>query len=126
MDSWRLSEQELALARIYLAHQPMELWTLDDYSLLVDVVVQRYLPLGVLRGKAEALAIHANLMGRVQASVPGLTDAQAGVLAVPVTAKGVGKLFALPGAAARMLDYGMLRTCEAAAGITDSLRHRVK
>ncbi len=128
MESWRLSEQEMALARIYLAHLPMDQWALSDYSLLVDFMVQRYLPLGVLRTKAEALVVQANLMGRVQAQLGSIEPLQADSLAaaMPTTVAGANNLFKLASVGRQILDYGVLRACESVAGLTDALRHRVK
>lgn len=128
MDSWRLTEQEMALARIYMAHLPMDQWSLNDYSLLVDYLMQRYLPAGVLRTKAEALVVQSNLMGRVQAQLGTIdADTAAGLAqAMPSTAAGARKAFSLASASTQILDYGVLRACESVAGMSDALRHRVK
>lgn len=128
LEAWRLSEHELALVRIYLAHLPLDQWTLEDYGLLVDYLVQRYLPIGVLRTEAEALAVQSNLMGRVQAQLGTLDADHAGQLAaaLPSTAFAARASFEFTSAASAILDYGILRCCEQVAGLADAVRHRVK
>ena len=46
-----------------------KLYTLDDWMSLVDYLIQRYLPDGVIQSEAEYLTIRAALLGKVQANM---------------------------------------------------------
>lgn len=127
-EAWRLTPQELGVLRVYLAHLPLAQWTLDDYALLVELLMQQYLPAGVLATEVEALAVQAHLLGRAQAHVGTIDAAAAGALTLkmPATVAEARRSFALPQAAAQVLEYGRLHATEAVRSMTDALRHRVK
>lgn len=70
----RWSQAEFEAARMRLEEVPPSAYTLDDWLLLVDYLVQRYLPDGVIQTEAEYLVVRAGLAGRVQAA---MQDAEA-------------------------------------------------
>src|SRR5271170_1077613 len=49
----RWGTDELKLVRIYLERLPPSQWTLDDHMMMVDYVVQKYLPANELKSEAE-------------------------------------------------------------------------
>ena len=65
----RWDKNELALVKLYLETLPPDQFTLDDWGMVVDYLVQRYLPEDELRTEAEWLTTRAGLMGRVQANM---------------------------------------------------------
>lgn len=128
MQPWALTSQELGVARLYLAHLPLEHWTLSDYELMVEYLIGRYLPPSALRSVAEKYAVHTSIMGRVQALQPALTaDATRMVVAALPTSVVVAQAqFRLPAVAQAVMDYGYLHCAEAVAGASDKFRHQLK
>lgn len=124
----QLTAAELQLARIYLAHLPIEQWSFWDYSLLVDYLFGSYLPVGTLRSEAEKLAVQASVMGRVQALHPALelVGANAVVAALPATVLVAQAQFRLPAVAKAVMDYGYAHCAEAVVSTSDAFRHKLK
>ena len=126
--NWHMTEQELALTRLYLQHLPLESWALKDYALLVDYLVQRYLPEGVLFSAAEMLVVRATLLGKAHAKLGALEPDKAATLAesLPARVSAATHAFQLGKQLGSILEYGRLRACESVAGMSDALRHRLK
>lgn len=124
----RWSQRELAVARLFLESLPVGQYRLDDYGLLVDFLVQRYLPGDVLRSEAEALAVRASMMGRVQANVEKLSAAQAGIIvgALPGSYEQVANQFSPSRAQAAALDYARVHACEQVTAMSDAMRHKLR
>lgn len=126
MERWTGSE--LALVKLYLEHIPPGLWTLEDHMMMVDYLVQRYLPAHDLRTEAEWMVSRASLMGRVQANLDSLTAAQAdsilGVL--PATAEAIVELFPATQAQRATMDYSRVRAAENVRKLADDARHRMR
>ena len=55
----------------YLATKPRASYTLADWLLVVDVILQRYLGDGVIRSESEYLTVKAALTGKLQANMEG-------------------------------------------------------
>lgn len=125
---WALTAQELGLARVYLAHLPLEHWTLWDVELLVEYLIGRHLPPAALRSEAEKLAVRSTLMGRVQASHPelGVESVRAVVAGLPASVAVAQAQFRLPAVAQAVLQYGHLHCAETVAAASDAFRHRIK
>ena len=122
---------ELVLVRIYLENLPEGEYSLSDWGLLVDYLVNRYMPAAELASEAEWLAVRAALMGKVQASLDGkLTVQQADGLmgAMPLTIQSVQQTFDFGNNALmnHVLDYGRLRCAEHVTQLTQNTRHRLK
>ncbi|HEY0205310.1 MAG TPA: hypothetical protein VGC15_14295 [Acetobacteraceae bacterium] len=58
-------------ARVELEMKPPELFSLDDWMLLADYLIQRYLPDGVINDEAEYLTVRASILGKIQAAQRG-------------------------------------------------------
>jgi hypothetical protein len=58
-------------AENYLNTKPSSSYTLDDWMLVVDVLLQRYLGEDVIQSEAEYLTVRAQLLGKLQANMPG-------------------------------------------------------
>jgi hypothetical protein len=126
MERW--SPGELALVKLYLEHLPPEAWTLDDHMLMVDYLVQRYLPASDMRTEAEWLATRASLMGRAQAALEKITAGQADTLiaAMPLTAAASMERFPPSRAQRATMEFAAARCAENVRKLTDDVRHRVR
>ena len=65
----RWSQADFDRVRDYLAAKPRADYTLDDWMMYVDWLVQEYLPEGVIATEAEYLAVRAQLAGKVNATL---------------------------------------------------------
>lgn len=121
----RWTPDELRLVRTYLeALRPAE-FMLDDWLLLVDWLVQRYLPLTDLRSEADWLATRAGFMGRIQAALGdvGADDADLILTHLPPPPE-AAKL--VPPTTQAAIAFGRARACEAVTAISDQTRHRLR
>lgn len=127
MERW--SPTEIGLTRLYLESLPPDQFALDDWLLLTDYLVQRYLPADDLRTEAEWLATRSNLMGRVQAAMAEpATEAEADhvLAALPATADEAARVFGMTPAQRAALDYGNAHCAENVVALTDTIRHRMR
>lgn len=126
MERW--TPAELDLVKLYFASIPGDEFTLQDSMLLVDFLVQRYLPAGELRTEAEWLAVRATLMGRVQANLPDLTGKQVDPIlqALPTTVVGAASTFPMRPTQVAVLEYAAEHTMENVQGVADDVRHRMR
>lgn len=124
----RWTEGERQLVRIYLQSLPPGSWTLEDNMLLVDYIVQRYLPETDLRSEAEWLATRATLMGRVQANMERLTRRQADkvLAALPSTISEASEQFSMSPVQSAILRYGNARAAENVVRLAESTRQRMR
>ncbi|SDH26859.1 hypothetical protein [Nitrosomonas sp. Nm132] len=125
----RWDKGELALVKLYLEALPPEQFTLDDWGMVVDFLVQRYLPEDELRTEAEWLATRSGLMGKVQANMqksPNLKQADRLLAAMPNTVKGASKQFKLSSVQHAVLDFGRARAAEAVTRLSDNVRHKMR
>ncbi len=65
----RWSDTEFAEVRFRLEAKPTSSYTLDDWLMLVEWLIARYLPDGVIQGEAEYLTVKAALLGKMQATM---------------------------------------------------------
>lgn len=124
----RWDQKEIDLVRLYLQSIPPGELSLDDWSLVIDYMVQRYLPLDALNEEAEWLSVKANLMGRVQAHMASITPEQAAhvAYALPPTVTEAGVMFKFSDVAESILSYGKARACDTIHSIPEAARHRLK
>lgn len=125
MERW--TKDELKLVRIYLERLPPGKWTFDDHAMMVDYVVQKYLPLEELTTEAEWLATRSALMGRVQASL-NAKDSQANKLAaaLPSTIEQAEKKFQLTPAQVETLRYAKAHAGENVRAFKEDARHALR
>lgn len=119
---------ELALTRLYLETLPPERFTLDDWMMVVDYLVHRYMSPESMIDEAQWLASRASMMGRVQARMEALTAAQAATVlsALPATVPATAAAFGLSAAQSAMLEYGRVRCAENVVSLSDELRHALR
>jgi hypothetical protein len=126
MERW--TKGELELVKLYLEALPPAAWTIDDHMMVVEYVAQKYLPADDLRTEAEWLATKASLMGRVQANMDKVTEAQADTVlaALPNTVEQAAAQFGLSAAQRAVMEFGRARCADHVTSVTDSARHRIK
>jgi hypothetical protein len=122
---------ELALVRLYLESLPITEYRLPDWGLVIDYLLQRYMPPTELHADGEWLAVRSTLMGRVQANLSKQIDvakADAIMRALPLTVQAVQQSFDFSGNARlnNTLEYARLRCCDNVAQVTEAARHRLK
>lgn len=64
----RWDAAEFDKVKLYLEAKHPTDYTLDDWMLVVDLLIQRYLPDGVIKTEAEYLAVRAALLGKIEAN----------------------------------------------------------
>jgi hypothetical protein len=124
----RWTQQELALVKIYLESIDPLAMELEDWSLVIDFLVQRYMPLELLLEEGEWLATKAQLMGRVQAHTGTMEAGAASAIAeaLPGTVAGAQAMFAYSDAEAAILSFGKESCCDAIVSLTEDMRHRLR
>lgn len=123
----RWGPTELGVVRLYLRNLPPTRFQIDDWMLLVDYLVQRYLPESDLRSEADWLATRANLMGRVQAALGDVTEARAETLLARLPSpEEVGRRWGTNSQQQAALEYGRARCAESVTSLADGARHRLR
>lgn len=124
----RWTQEELDLVRIYLENIPPGQMTMDDWSMVIDYMVQRYLPTDTLNEEAEWLVVKSNLMGRMQAHVGDIDPGVAAAIAeaLPSTVAEAGVMFKFSDVAESILSYGKERACDSVQAISEATRHKLK
>lgn len=124
----RWSDGERELVKLYLETLPPTEWTLDDNMLMVDYLVQRYLPADDLRTEAEWLATRATLMGKVQANMESLDAKQADTVlaALPSTVDEAAQFVPLTPLQVSVMRFGAARAAENVQRLADDARHRMR
>lgn len=120
----RWDATELGIVRLYLQNLPREAFTLEDWMILVDYLVQRYLPESDLRSEADWLATRSSIMGRVQAAMerqPTAAEADR-ILAELLAPDSV----AMTDEQRAVIDYGRAHTAEYVTSVADGLRHKLR
>lgn len=125
---YRWTPGELQMARLYLSSLLPSDWTLEDHMLMVDYLVQRYLPVDDLRPESEWLATRSVLMGRVQANMPNMTIAQADVVigALPLTVRAAHAQFRLNPTQLATLNFAAARAADRVQKVSDDTRYRIR
>jgi hypothetical protein len=122
---------ELSLVRIYLENLAPGSFQLSDWALVVDYLVQRYLPADEMASEAEWLSVRAAIMGKVQASLDGeigVPQADALMGALPLTAHAAQQTFDFDDNTLmnHILEYGRLRCADQVTQLRENVRHRLK
>lgn len=125
---YRWTPTELQLAKLYLSSLPPGEWVLEDHMLMVDYLVQRYLPADDLRAESEWLATRSTLMGRVQANMPSVTMEQADKLigAMPLTVRSTHAQFRLNPRQLATLNFAASSAADRVQKVSDDTRYRLR
>lgn len=125
----RWSEDKFEEIRVHLEQKHARYYTPADWSLLVDWLVQKYLPDGVIHGEAQYLAVRAYLAGRMQAALDPMPppDVIARVMeAMPLTVVAANQVATFTGREAAIIGFARARAAELIGDLGDATRHRIK
>lgn len=126
----RWSPQQLATVRRQLEGKKRSQFALDDWMLLADWIIQRYLPAETVITESEYLAVRSVFAGRIQAALEGrdIPDStKAAVVAAAPTTMRAAETFGKPaGLEVAVLNFARARAAELITDIGDRTRHRIK
>lgn len=127
----RWTPEQLSAVRRRLERRGPDAMGLDDWLLLVDWLIQRYLPADVALSEAEYLAVRSAAAGKIQAATEhrGLTEQQKALLAghAPTAMSQWETAFGKPaGLEAAVLDFARARAAQLITDIGERTRHRMK
>ena len=125
MERW--GQDELKIVRLYLERLPSQEWTLNDHMMMVDYLVQRYLPPDELKSEAEWLATRSVLMGRVQANME-LKAKQMEIVAahLPIALGQALSRFPMTPAQRQAIEYANVHAGENVRKFKDDTRHALR
>ncbi|WOL24212.1 particle associated protein [Yersinia phage fHe-Yen8-01] len=126
MQVW--TDEERAMADLYLRSIPLNQWTLDDHFMAVELTVQTYMPKDIVIKEAEWLATKATLMGKVQANwEKELTAPQADkvLMALPNTKNEISGI-PLTQIERTTLDFANARAAEHVVNLADNTRKMMR
>jgi hypothetical protein len=112
----------------YLASKTPATMLYEDWSMLVDYLLQTNFSTAFAVSHAEWLAVRASIMGKLQGTHPDLTLAQADnvLAAMPNTIAQAISIFGGTTLQHSVMTYGSARCAESITGLTDSVRHKMK
>jgi hypothetical protein len=123
----RWTPGEVEAAQAYLSGVPKEYWAVTDYELLVEFLVQKYLPPDFAFTQADWMAHRAYLMGKVQAVMRDVTPGVAEtMLQIWEDQKRLESAMRAAGMNQAILDYGTARCADLIVGLTEKTRHAMK
>lgn len=125
----RWSEDKFDAVRRQLDQKHARDYAPSDWAMLVDWLVQRYLPDGVIQDEAEYLAVRAFLAGKMQASTDAAlpADVVARVMeSMPLTVVAADKVATFTGREAAIIGFARARAAELIGDLGDATRHRIK
>jgi len=124
----RWTKGEVALTKLYLETLPPEQFTLDDWMMVVDYLVHRYLPADDLIEEAKWLAYRSSMMGKVQSRLDSISAAGADTVlaALPASVAAAQATVGLTPAQAKMIEYGAARCAENVVALADGARHALR
>lgn len=125
----RWDEARFEQVRSKLMSMDPDKMTIADYELLIEWLINRYLPQGVIESEAEFLAVRAALLGKIQSNLEvdhRVTDPMIGRIVdlLPTTFAAVPPHVFTPLEAA-MLEYGRAHAAEAIRSVSDQIRHKM-
>lgn len=120
----RWSPAELGTVRLYLSRLPPAAWELEDWLMLVDYLVQRYLPADSLRTEADWLATRSAMMGRIQAAAADVSGDDADTLLQLPDFSSLGA--GMTTLQRSTIAFGRERCCEHVTALADSARHKMR
>lgn len=124
----RWDNSELTRVRIYLETTPPDLFDLDDWMMVSDYLVQRYLPAEAVMEDAKWQVNRAAMMGRVEANLPEIKAAAIAnlhdklVRDATVLKREVG----MSREQAAAIEFGQARCCQYVTNVTESTRAVIK
>lgn len=124
----RWNAEEMESVKLYLESLPEEAFALDDWMMVVDYLIQKYLPLDVMMNEAKLQVMRASMMGRVQAHMPDMSAKDAIKLAMelPLSVVALEWEFGMTAAQRAAIEFGQARCCQYVTNVTESVRDKMK
>lgn len=112
----------------YLASRPVAEWKAEDWTALVDLLVQKHLPVDVLSSSAEELAVKSQALGAVQAAHGEIPVAAAAAMLPKLasTVSDFAKHAQLHEWQVGVLEYAKARGAENIVALTNGARGALK
>ena len=124
----RWNKKQLDDARKQIESKEPADYTIDDWMLLVDWLVQKYLPADVITADSEYLAVRSVLAGKVQANMdaqkPGHKLIGSVIAMLPEGKEMIP--FTLNDLTQSVIDFASARAAELISDLGDNVRHRIK
>lgn len=125
----RFSEAHFEIVRRRLASMNPASMTISDYELLIEWLINRYLPAGVIDTEAQFLAVRSALMGKIESNLSvdrRITDPMIDRIVdlLPTDFAHVPARVLTP-LETSMMDYGRAHAAEAIRGVASQTRHRM-
>lgn len=117
----RLTPSELSLLESLLRSGNTDSYSTDEWMLLVDYWLERYLPHDFAISQGYWLAARAVFMGRMQAVLSKPPEQKAMELAMEMAEKQP-----MTASAAKIIEIGKAHCTESIVSLSDSVKHRVK
>lgn len=127
----RWDQDQFDQVRRHLAAKPRSTWTLDDWLLVVDWLIQRYLPDRIIGTLAQYLTVRSALAGKIQANMtvlpPEERPAPEALMAAlePTTIAAVPPQVLTPTETA-MVKFAQARAAENIGSVVGETRHKLK
>ncbi len=131
-NSWdRWNQKKFNVVKKLLENKSLDGYTIDDWMLLVDWLIQKYLPTDVIQKESEYLAVRSSLAGKLQVNIDK-TDKKKYknslienlVLSLPHKINEIS--FTLNARENAVITFAHARATELISGLGDRTRHRIK
>lgn len=126
----RWNRQDLDEIRSHLESKAQSEYDIGDWMLLVDWIVQRYLPDGVIQEEAEYMAVRGVLLGTLQATMapsnPDIATVARAAAALPATLVAADRVIRITPVQQTLIDFAKARAAELITDIGDRTRYRIK
>jgi hypothetical protein len=127
----RWDEAAFERARAALEGKPSSRFSLDDWMLLADYLIQKYLPAGVIQSEADYLTVRAALMGKIQGNMeamkqkPNVHEMEQILELMPMDFAQIPDKVLSPIEQA-VINIAKLHAAENISNVTDDARHRMR
>jgi len=126
----RYTEKEFEAIQRLLEDKGPENYSVDDWMMVVDLIVHRYLPSDVVRTEAEYIAMRSVMLGKIQASTERKKLKNKEILALagglPESAANIASISKLSLREQSVFDISKARSALYITELGDSTRRRIK
>jgi hypothetical protein len=123
---WALDAAAMTRAMEALQRKHPRDYTLDDWMLLADWLLWRYLPPNVIRSEADYLTARAAIAGKISAALPDARPAMNLDALLPASAAAAGAVMHFTPMQQAAMEIARTRAAELITNIGDQARHRIK
>jgi len=124
----RWNQKQLNDAKEKLERKTPDRYSIDDWMLFVDWLIQKYLPADVIEKESQYLAVRSTIAGKLQANTDEKkytsTRVENMVLSLPFKINDIP--FSINAREYSVIEFARTRAAELISGIGDRTRHRIK